>query len=183
MNDGQIAQNPEPFTVGPESTNPEASSTAPEDNVNLENWSQDRDPSAIGRTAIIGEAGSLPLPPTEKPNLPTDVNNPTPENFATAPAINQTPPDLGKVESLSASDATANLDPATITDDSPTNYSWKQIMTRERLSKNTIKKVEEHIRKTKDEGNYALLESFMIEARGCMDKENPNNPPLDQEAA
>ena len=186
----QIPNSPEMFTEGVGTKNVEDNSFEADKNVNLENWSPDRKPGTMGGIAMnevqSNETSPLPLPTTEKTNLPTEAYNPTPESFVSAPAINQTPADLGEVipiDPIPSPDATADHDPTAVAEDSPTNYTWKQIMIGERLSRKSVKKFDDSIRGLDATGDIASFVNFWADAGENFRKGNPKNSSINQEAA
>ena len=183
----QIPNSPEMFTEGVGTRNAEDNSFEADKNINLENWSPDRNPSAIGGIAMNeaqNEKGPLPLPTTETTNLPSEAYNPTPESLAPVPAIDQSTPDLGQVISMEpapAPDTPINPDSAAITDDSPEIFTWKQAMSGDRLSKSYINKFDESIRRLDATGDIASFVNFWSDAGENFRKSNPKNASLNQE--
>ena len=188
MDNGQPTQTPnslEMFTEGVGTKNTEDNSFEADKNLNLENWSPDRNPSAIGKTAI-NEAGPLPLPTTERTNLPPEVYDPTSESLMPAPAINQASPELGQVIPMEPTETLGiptDSNTTTITDNSPDIFTWKQAMSGDRLSKNYINKFDSSVRKLNASGDIASFANFWADAGENFRKSNPKNASLNQEAA
>lgn len=180
MDNGQPTQTPNSLEMFTEK-NTEDNSFEADKNLNLENWSPDRNPSTIGKTAI-----NLPLPTTERTNLPSEVYDPTSESLMPAPAINQASPELGQVipmEPTKTLGIPTDSNTTTVTDNSPDIFTWKQAMSGDRLSKNYINKIDSIVRKSKETGDFASLANLWADAGENFRKSNPKNASLNQEAA
>ena len=183
MDNGQPTQTPNSLEMSTENT--EDNSFEADKNLNLENWSPDRNPSAIGKTAI-NEAGPLPLPTTERTNLPPEVYDPTSESLMPAPAINQASPELGQVIPMEPTETLGiptDSNTTTVTDNSPDIFTWKQAMSGDRLSKNYINKFDSSVRELDASGDIASFANFWADAGENFRKSNPKNASLNQEAA
>ena len=181
MDNGQPTQTPNSLEMfGTKNT--EDNSFEADKNLNLENWSPDRNPSAIGKTAI----GPLPLPTTERTNLPPEVYDPTSESLMPALAINQASSELSQdipMEPTETLGIPVNPNTATVADDSPDTFTRKQAMSGDILSKNYTNKIDNRIRKAYASGDFASLENFWADAGENFRKSNPKNASLNQEAA
>lgn len=175
----QIPNSPEMFTAD--------NSFEADKNINLENWSPDRNPSTIGGIAMQSNGESpLPLPTTEKTNIPSEAYNPTSESLNPVPTINQNPHDLGQVIPIEPTPATGtptDVSPIDGTDDSPAAYAWGKAMTGDRLSNKYIEKFDKRIEELEKSGDIASFVNFSADAGENFRKGNPKNSSLNQEAA
>ena len=189
MDNGQPTQTPNSLEMfGTKNT--EDNSFEADKNLNLETWSPDKNSGAIGKkvggVAQSNEAGPLPLPTTEKTNLPAEAYNPTSESLTSAPVVDQTSPELSQdipMEPTETLGIPTDSNTTTVTDNSPDIFTWKQAMSGDRLSKDYINRIDSIVRKSKETGDFASLAKLWADAGENFRKSNPKNASINQEAA